>query len=162
MCCCGLFVWAFWAFTLIASIVHSSVAITSIGAKWKCDDSFSACIGNTTSIIINNTTKTGAIITSFATCFQALLLLSTLISNKRRFQGYCIGSAFHITILMLWYAVMLNTSSNKIEQWSISLLKNLIITSYSLSCILAAVHFMWVFIIFNLIANNRVVCVGEA
>lgn len=158
MVCCNLFVWSYWAFTFIVSCLYSSLTLSSIGVKWKCVGNLSMCIGDD---LVNNATKTGAIVSSFVTMLQTFMVLFGLINNKKRFQGYTIGSALHITIIMLWYAVIINTSSKKIEQWTASSVKDLFDSSYYLACILAGVHAFWILVELNLITNNHSVCMNE-
>jgi hypothetical protein len=158
MVCCNLIVWSYWGFTFIVSCLYSSLTLSSIGVKWKCIGNLSACVDDD---IVNNATKTGAVVSSFVTMFQTMLVLFALINNKKRFQGYCIGSSFHITIIMLWYAVCINTSSQKIEHWTASSVKDLFDSSYYLACLLAGIHFVWIFVKLNLITNDHSVCANE-
>jgi hypothetical protein len=158
MVCCKFIVWSYWSFTLIVSCLYTSLTLSSIGVKWKCIGNLPGCVDDD---IVNNATKTGAIVSSFVTMFQTMLLLFALINNKKRFQGYCIGSALHITIIMLWYAVIINTSSKKIEHWTTSSVKDLFDSSYYLACLLAGVHAFWIFVKLNLITNDYAVCMNE-
>lgn len=158
MVCCNFLVWSYWAFTFIVSCLYSSLTLSSIGVGWRCVGNMSKCLGED---INNNATKTGAIASSFVTMLQTILLLFTLINNKKRFQGYCIGSAFHIAIIMLWYAVSINTSSKKIEHWTTSSVKDLFDSSYYLACLLASVHAFWILVKFNLITNDHSICMNE-
>lgn len=152
MVCCSLFTWSYWALTIIVSCIYSSLTLSSIGIKLNCVKDLTKCIDDD---IKNNVIKTGAIVSSFVTMLQSFIILFSLINDRKRFQGYCIGSAFHITIIMLWYAVTINTSSQKIEHWTASSIEHLFKSSYYLACILSGMHIFWVFVMLNIVTNNR-------
>ena len=158
MVCCNLFVVAYWMFTVIVSSLYSALTLSSVGIRWKCISDIKSCIDTD---IINNTTRTGAVITSFVTMFQALCLIITIVKNRKRYQGYCIGSAFHVSIIMLWYAVLINTSSKKVETWTASSINDLFRSSYYLACVLAGIHISWILVMTNIIRNKRDICMGE-
>lgn len=150
--------------TLILSGLYSSLALSSIGLEWKCIGHMSKCIdGN----IINNATKTGSVVSSFVTMFQSLNLLIALMNNRKRYQGYCIGAALHNCIIMLWYAVSVDTLTRKIDnvvdvtKWTKHTVKDLFHSSYYLACILSGMHIFWVLVIANLIKNKRSVSMNE-
>lgn len=152
MVCCNLVVWSYWSLTFIVSCLYSSLTLSSIGVEWKCVEDLTKCIDDD---IKNNSIITGAVVSSFVAMFQVLMVLFSLINGKKRFQGYCIGSSFHITIIMLWYAIAINTSSKKIEHWTAKSIKDLFQSSYYLACTLSGIHAFWVLVMLNVIMNDR-------
>jgi len=164
MVCCGVFVWSYWLFTMIVSCLYSSLTLSSVGVEWTCISSVKKCLD---SDIINNATKTGAIVSSFVTMVQSINLLMVLMNNRKRYQGFCVGSAFHVSIIMVWYAVTVNRTSKKIDdvtdvtKWNKSTVNNLIHSSYYLACILSGIHMFWILVLANLIKHKRSVSMNE-
>jgi ABC-type uncharacterized transport system permease subunit len=161
MYCCGFCIWSYWSITFMVSCLYSALALSSIGMRWKCIRDVSNCIEGD---ILNDATVAGAFVSSFTTVLQPFMILYTLIKNKKRYQGYCIGAALHTTIIMSLYAVMINTSSKKIQQWSLSSLEDLFRSSFYLACLLSGIHTSWIFLFWNLITDDYTVCTssGEA
>lgn len=159
-----MFVWSCWMATLIMSCLYSSLTLSSVGIKWKCVGNIPNCIDDH---IINNASTTGAVVSSFVTMLQSLNLLIVLMNNRKRYQGYCIGAAFHTSLIMVWYAVAVSTSTKKIEsvvdvtKWTKTTVYNLFHSSYYLACILSGVHMFWILIISNLIKNKRSVSMND-
>lgn len=162
--CCGLFVWSYWMLTLVVSGLYSSLALSLIGLEWKCMGHVSKCIEKD---IISDAIKTGAVVSSFATMLQSLNLLIVLMNNRKRYQGYCIGAALHNCIIMLWYAVSVDTLTKKKDnvddftKWTKHTVKDLFHSSYYLACILSGMHMFWVLVIANLIKSKRSVSMNE-
>ncbi len=159
MYCCGFCIWSYWSITFIVSCLYSSLTLSSIGMKWRCIYDVSNCVEGD---ILNNATVAGAIVSSFVTILQHFMILYTLIKNKKRCQGYCIGAALHITIIMLLYAIMINTSSKKIQQWTLTSLEDLFRSSFYLACLLSGMHILWVFVFWNLVTDDYAVCASSA
>lgn len=156
---CNFLVWSYWALTFITSCLYSSIALSSIGVKWKCVENIMTCVDKLE--LSSNGVRTGAILTSLVTIALSIMYMFCMISNKKRIQGYCMGSAFHTAILLLLYGVMINATSKKIEIWSTDGLTFLFNSSFYLAFILSGLHIIWIFVFLNIITNERSICFTE-
>jgi hypothetical protein len=132
--------------------LYSSITLSSIGVKWKCVENIVKCVDKLE--LSSNGVKAGAIITSVITTVLSIAYLLSMISNKKRGHGYCMGGALHTAALLVLYGVMINTISTKTDPWSTDGLKFLFSSSFYLAFILSGVHMIW-FIIFLHISSNE-------
>lgn len=164
MRCYGVVIWSYWLFTLTLSLLYSSLTLSSIGIKWKCIDNPTKCINDD---VVNYVTITGAIISSVVTTFHSINVFIALMNDRKRYQGYCIGSALHTSIILVWYAVSVNESTKKINnvidvtKWTQNTIQKLFNSSYYLACILSGVQMLWVFIIVILVKQKRSISMNE-
>ncbi len=145
----NLLVWAYWVFTFVSCCLYSSITLSSIGVKQiGLED------------LPTDAVKTGAILTSFACIVLSIsiLILILLYNDKKKFQGYCIGSCFSTSILLLLYAVLINNTSDKIEKWNTHNIRFLFLSSYYLAYIICAQFLSWIYVIHNCIGNERCTC----
>jgi hypothetical protein len=157
--------WCLWTLTTCITGAYGFVTIAYIALEFQCslhkDSKNDKDCELSTLVFFNDGIKAGCILTTITTIAYSVILCVTLATRKMFMTGLSVGAAFQLVVLMLFYAILLQTSKDTTIGMAAFEKQTFYKASYHISYGLAGLYLFWGIYLSErtimLAKNNRVV-----